>query len=293
MMGNSLFQRSRPSTAALPRWLLVVLIAAASVLCSTGWGAASEEAETRFEEANRLFERGDFAGAATAYERVIAAGQVSVPLLFNAGNALFKAGEFGQAIYYFRQAERSSPRDPDVRANLQFARKEIAGAFAPAKSGWKRFFHVFAESEWALLAAFLSAVWFLLLALREALPRLRGQLQIPTRIAAIVAILSGITCGFSHAAWSVADDGVIVAERVNARYGPLADSKAAFVLKDGEEVKLTGEKGDWIQVHDSTGRSGWVQRGDLKRIDAPIAPSAPSAPVAGAEPAGPAVEVAE
>jgi uncharacterized protein YgiM (DUF1202 family) len=258
------FDRSKIGSVAGVQALLGAFIVF-GLLCSVRAAAP----ETRFEEANGLFERGDFPAAATAYQQVLADGQGSVALFFNLGNALFKAGEFGQAIYFYRQAERSSPRDPDVRANLQFARKEIAGAFAPAKSGWKRFFQVLSESEWAWLAALFGTVWFVLLALREVLPQLRVQLQVPARIAAIVAIVFGICCGLSHNAWSVVNEAVIVAEKVNARYGPLADSKAAFILKDGEEVSLTGEKGDWIRVNDSTGRSGWVQRSDLKRIGAP------------------------
>ena len=52
---------------------------------------------------------------------LIQAGSISTPIYFNLGNAWFKAGEAGRAILAFRQAEKLSPRDPDVRANLQFA----------------------------------------------------------------------------------------------------------------------------------------------------------------------------
>jgi Flp pilus assembly protein TadD len=65
--------------------------------------------------------------AAAAYEQILTNGAVSPALYFNLGNAHFKAGQLGRAIAAYRQAERLTPRDPDVRANLQFARNRVQG----------------------------------------------------------------------------------------------------------------------------------------------------------------------
>ena len=45
----------------------------------------------------------------------------------NLGNAYFKSGQLGKAIAAYREAEQMSPRDPDVRANLRFARNQVQG----------------------------------------------------------------------------------------------------------------------------------------------------------------------
>ena len=79
-----------------------------------------------FDTANKLYEEGKFAEAAAAYESLVQSRQVSAALYFNLGNAWFKSGQIGRAIAAYRQAEQMTPRDPDLRANLQFARETDA-----------------------------------------------------------------------------------------------------------------------------------------------------------------------
>ena len=95
--------------------------------------------DAQFDAANKLFAQSKFADAATAYEHIIAAGSVSSALYFNLGNAHFKAGQLGRAIAAYRQAEELSPRDPDVRANVQFARNQVQGprlSMSPWRECW-------------------------------------------------------------------------------------------------------------------------------------------------------------
>src|SRR5947208_2144848 len=75
-----------------------------------------------FEQANKLYEEGKYAAAVDAYTKLLESGSGSEALYFNRGNALFKLGQVGRAIASYRLAEKISPRDPDLRANLQFAR---------------------------------------------------------------------------------------------------------------------------------------------------------------------------
>src|SRR5262249_50947196 len=87
----------------------------------------AEASPDAFDAANKLYEQGKFNEAASAYEKLVQSGQVSAALYFNLGNAFFKAGQVGRAIAEYRRAEQLTPRDPDLRANLQFARKQIQG----------------------------------------------------------------------------------------------------------------------------------------------------------------------
>jgi Flp pilus assembly protein TadD len=102
--------------------ILIALLLGLSAVAATAADAA-----TGFEAANRQYEKGDFAGAAKAYAALLDQGQHSSAVLFNLGNAHFKAGQLGAAIAAYRRAEALAPRDPDIRANLQFAREKVAG----------------------------------------------------------------------------------------------------------------------------------------------------------------------
>src|SRR5204862_132447 len=81
---------------------------------------------------------GPFAEAAAAYEKIVAGGRVSSALYFNLGNALFKSGRIGRAIANYRLAEQLAPRDPDIRANLRFARNHVNGVEARLPAWWRR-----------------------------------------------------------------------------------------------------------------------------------------------------------
>ena len=224
-----------------------------------------------FEEANRLYETGDYAQAAGKYRRLIESGQVSAALYFNLGNALFQGGDFGRGIWSFRQAQRIAPRDPDIRANLQFARKEVAGAFAPEDVGWESVFRQFSPAEWKWFVAGAAAILFGLLAAREYLRRRAGGLIWPIRVFAILTVASAVFSWVGHLAWTATEEAVVVREKLDARFGPLEDSKTAFTLKDGEEVVISGAKGEWRQIVNTSGQSGWVTIGGVQPINQRLA----------------------
>lgn len=51
---------------------------------------------------------------------------------------------------------------------------------------------------------------------------------------------------------------VITASSLNVRSGPGANNPALFSLSSGSIVDVLARAGDWIQVRDAQGRSGWV-----------------------------------
>src|SRR6185436_11225451 len=120
-------------TQALPRLLSTLLmsllnsvslalrLSIIALTCSPFFARAEDVAVT-FDGANKLYEQGKFVEAAAGYEKLVLGGQSSAPIYYNLGNAYFKSGQIGRAIRAYRQAERLTPRDPDLRANLQFAR---------------------------------------------------------------------------------------------------------------------------------------------------------------------------
>ena len=79
--------------------------------------------------ANRLYEDGQFAQAAQAYQQLADQGFADSALFFNLGNAYFKQGDYGRAILNYRRAEQLAPRDEDIAANLALARAQRVDQF--------------------------------------------------------------------------------------------------------------------------------------------------------------------
>ncbi|HUR44338.1 MAG TPA: tetratricopeptide repeat protein, partial [Candidatus Saccharimonadales bacterium] len=137
--------------------VVVILAFLAWLGGQSGWAAASNAGTPFFEEGNKLYEQRKYSEAASVYEQAIQNGQSNGPVFFNLGNALFKAGQPGRSIAAYREAERSIPRDPGLRYNLQFVRNQVSGAGGSVQKGWKQWLTRLTLNEWTIL--FTAAFW--------------------------------------------------------------------------------------------------------------------------------------
>jgi tetratricopeptide (TPR) repeat protein len=219
----------------------------------------AEISTTAFESANKLYEEGKFAEAAAAYEKLAQSGQTSAALYFNLGNALFKSGRIGRAIAAYRQAGQITPRDPDVRANLQFARNQIEGpTLSPSR--WQRWLGRLTLNEWTLLATGAAWLWLLLLAVLQWLPGLRPALR---GYVLTLAIAAGLLCGCLAAALyetRFTRTAIVITGEAIVRHGPLAESQSAFTAHDGAELRVLDQKDEWLEVSAGARRIGWLRR---------------------------------
>ena len=216
-----------------------------------------------FESANKLFEQGKFAEAAGAYERLLTNGPTAA-LHFNLGNARFKSGQPGQAIFHYHSALALAPRDPDARGNLLFARRSLGAAVEEPAA--RHLLRLRTRDEWAWLAGGTLGAWFILLALGEAWPGKRAAFGWLTKSAGALAL--GAAALLATAWWDRAATqlAVVVAAEAPVRPGPLAESKAAFSLRDGTELTVLDAKDDWLHVRDAGQRAGWLKRDAVRRL---------------------------
>ena len=122
-------ERSRPLARVATAAIIVL------ALLATGAHAGGVETpQATFFRANALYADGRYGDAAAEYERVLATGVASANTWFNLGNARLKAGQIGPAVLAYKRAARLAPGDPDIRANLAFAREQ--GGLADAAPGW-------------------------------------------------------------------------------------------------------------------------------------------------------------
>jgi tetratricopeptide (TPR) repeat protein len=218
-----------------------------------------------FEAANTLYYEGKFAEAASAYEKLAQPGQASPALFFNLGNAFFKSGQIGRAIAAYRQAEALTPRDPDVRANLQFARNQVQGPTLSA-SRWQHWLARLTLNEWSLLAAAALWLWFLLLALLQWRPALNRPLR---GYVAGLGLGTLFLCVCLAANWRQnrsASTAIVIAPDAVVHHGPLEASPNAFTVHDGAELRILDEKDDWLQVSTDPQRVGWIRRDQMLRL---------------------------
>ena len=236
----------------------VALLCAAAFALGIG-SARADDGQSAFEQANRLYEQARFPEAAAAYQKIIQNGRVSPELYFNLGNALFKSGRIGLAILNFRLAEQLAPRDPDIRANLRFARNQIDGVPA-ASVNWRRWIGHLTLNEWTALAITAAWLWFVLLTLRQWRPALRTLLRRWTATAGALALLLLACLTMACYDRFGVCSAIVVGRDTVVRYGPIEESNRFYTVRDGAELTVLDAKGDWLQVRDRVRRVGWLRR---------------------------------
>lgn len=256
------FQPRPPSArfASLPT--LASLLSALFLLLPCLAPATEPEPAAAFDRANHLYEQGRYEEAARAYEELLARGLCSAAILYNRGNAWFKAGRIGRAIASWRQALELAPRDPEIRNNLNFARQQVHGPSLqpePIQTLLQRL--TLNEWTWATVIPFWLTM--LLLMAGHYRPAWRPRLRTALWICCILTLgnLALLTAAFHL--WKHGRPAVVLQTSTPVRNGPFDESPVLLELHDGAEVRVLEQKDDWVRVTADGSRSGWMPRSAL------------------------------
>ena len=240
-----------------PRTHMQTVLSLALFLELTVSGLAQDISAT-FDSANKLYGQGKFSEAVAAYEKMIQSGTVSPAIYFNLGNAYFKSGQLGRAIASFREAENLTPRDPDVRANLQFIRARVQGpTVSPAP--WQRWFAALTVNEWAMLTAVALWIWLAAAVLIQFRPALKQSVRALLWCGGVATLVCG---GCMGAAWSgeSTKTAIVIKSDAAVHNGPLDEAPTGVTVHDGAELTVLDTKNDWLQVRVDNQRVGWLKR---------------------------------
>jgi tetratricopeptide (TPR) repeat protein len=230
-------------------------------------GAKAESVSDSFLQANKLYEEAKYSQAAAMYEDLLRAGHVAPAIYFNAGNAWFKTGQIGHAIYDYRRAEQLAPRDPDIRANLEIARARAGTSIAALPgSRWTRWVGRVTLNEWACAASAAAALFFFLLTARQISPAFGKSSGGVAGVLAAAAIWLLICLGLSIDQRLLEKTSIVLVPEAVVRRGPLEESQSAFTAHDGAEMMVLGRDGDWLQVSGAARQIGWLQQKDVAQM---------------------------
>lgn len=239
------------------RWMVVLLLGFWAGPIFGGEAVVSPEPEAAFHEANRLYEQGDYPAAIAAYERLLENDQSSVALYFNLGNAWFKSGRIGQAIWHYRRARELNPRDADVRANLRFARNQ---AGAPDSEGrLQRWVGWLSLNEWTVVSVGCFGIWVVGMIARQVSARSWRWLRFWTRLSLVAWVVSAMALAIAWQDRFGNQTAVVVADG-EVHYGPFAESQTNYAVADGMELKVIDRREGWVQVEEARRGIGWIDR---------------------------------
>ena len=225
------------------------------LLTLSGWAA---DVSAAFDSANRLYEQGRFSDAAAAYEKMIQSGTASPAVYFNLGNAYFKSGQLGRAIVALRDAENLTPRDPDVKANLEFIRARAHGP-SGSSAAWQRWVTALTVNEWAVLTAIIVWIWLGVLVAIQFRPAWKQSVRTLLWCGAAGILVLGC-CTYAACLSESTKMAIVIAPDAVIHNGPLDEAPKAATVHDGAELTVLDTKNDWLQVRVDNQRVGWVKK---------------------------------
>jgi tetratricopeptide (TPR) repeat protein len=247
-----------------------LLLVAASLLVSTP--AFADRLDETWRRGNDAYLHGDYAGAVAAYQEIDRQGVVSGDLYFNLGDAYFRKGALGPAIWSFERALTLDPGDEDARFNLDQARKLAASRAQDRVTGedrepaWIRAVTSIAPSmlTWLFVALYVGC-FVMLYARRRSSEDLRATLGAVTAVLAAGALLTGLLL-YGRVQLDRTPFGVVLPDAVAAKEGADVNYRTSFDVHAGLRVRIVERDQDWLRIRLGNGLEGWVRASDVGKL---------------------------
>jgi tetratricopeptide (TPR) repeat protein len=252
------------------------LVAMVALLCLAG-PARADRRDQAWQRGNQAYLHGDYAGALAAYQELRGQGVRSSDLFFNLGNAYFRSGAIGSAIWSFEEALVQDPGNEDARFNLTAARKQVerlargsdTAAEAPAQDRdplWVRIATALSASTetWLFVAAYLG-LFGLLFARAGASADLRPALGIAAAAFGVAALLTGALL-VARVQVDRLSFAIVLPVNVEVKEGADPSARTSFALHAGARVRLVDTDQDWVRVRLGNGLEGWLRGSDVGKL---------------------------
>lgn len=250
--------RRRGIRSVVTAWLLL--------LCLTPLMASENEVPAAFEQANLLYEQGDYPAAADAFLELIKGDQASAAVHFNRANTLYQMGDIGLALVEYHRALALDPRDPDIKANIQFTREKLGPNVTVPKTFWQKFMLQITLNEWTLLAALPYWIWTLTWVISLAWANHPAWIRPLRQFGGLCFVVTGLFLLMAAHERLGKEYAIVTSKEAVVRFGPFEESKSSHSLTDGLEVQLVDSKDDWRQIRDPRGQIGWVRENNLQLL---------------------------
>ena len=245
-------------------------ISAILVLVWSGAALSQANPDQLFQEANQAYDQKDYSAAVDKYKTLLDSGAATASVYYNLGNAHFRLGNLGEAIWSYRKAQKLSPNDRDLSANLEFARLYRVDKLAEAGGFFliEFFTNLPNRLGLTLMTWSVTLCWWLVLAGLFLLfvYKKRNRLILITLLASVVLLFwSGISL-WSGAKTEQKTFAVVLASQAETKSGPGEDYVSLFSVHQGLECEVEEEREGWYLVYLPNGTRGWVPSKSLGLI---------------------------
>ncbi len=253
----------------------------ALMLTAATFANAQERDPSQFVvRGNQAYEKGDFLQSVEDYLKAIDSGANNAHTYYNLANAYFRLGQIGHAIVNYRRSLLQSPRDPDLRVNLELARRKVQDRFETVDSPTSVMTATLlflnrslSAHEMFLTGLAVYLLFWVLFILDGLFPRTLTRLGlVASGVVLLFLVCISYFSGYDRLGepkLAVSADerakrgGVISVSEAKVRSGNSDTFQVIALLHDGAEVEVGEIRDEWIQIFLPEGRAGWVKMGEI------------------------------
>jgi hypothetical protein len=237
-----------------------------------GCGSVGQEP---FDAGLSALRTGDSTNAVSSFTEALAQGAQDPAVYHGLGNSLYRLGKVGPAMAAWRRGLALAPRNGDIAANMDLARKGLKDRLEPPTTHRGVFFWQSAlsplESGAFAAVAIALGLWIMVVGRMQAFRRPRPLSSAARWTAAVSGILGMLVALSTADALNQRQGAVIVSPGVEVRSALGPSGVSLFVLHEGAEVSISDATDTHKLISLVDGRKGWVTSRALLSTD----PSAP------------------
>lgn len=246
------------------------LLTILALMFCVGAAFAANETCAGIEAGTKAYNEGEFERAIDEWRTCVDNGYENADLFFNLGNAYFRNGNLGFAIFYYKTALKLRPNDDDIQHNLNFAQAMTKDKVEneeenPILSTLFKAHH--AMSLKAQLFTLLGLFWFIAIVcvLRILVRGERGK-NICTGVVFFVAIVFGVIGASAAYKIIVAETditGVVTAKDADVTSAPSDRSQTLNTLSEGTSFEVLSEQGNFVEIKLGDAIRGFVKKSNV------------------------------
>ncbi len=232
---------------------------------------AQFQPDSLWQKANSAIAKENYEFATRTYETILGQGFEHEDLYYNLGNAYYRSGDLGLAIWAYEKGLQFAPRNPDLKYNLAVAKTRIVDRIDVPEgfillelyAAFKNAYTVQGLLLYGAVLVLLAAGIFFLTRMVPVNRKWSRYVFTPVVILAVLFHLIAL-----DKFWSISgtEQGVIIAMETEAHSTPSGLGKIIFRVHEGLKVEITQISDDWIEIVLLDGKKGWVYSGTLRML---------------------------
>ncbi len=230
---------------------------------------------TLVDKANMSYQSANYQDAIKFYSQALEEGLENADLYYNLGNSYYRNSDLAKAIYYYRKALNLLPNDPDIWANLEYARKDVKEVIADDSEEnivlkildslilIKRINPEYFKF-YLLAAVFLACLFQLLIIFFE-----KKNLRVAVYSLYLISFYLLLLILFARpdknselkfSTYLNPDSAVIFSPEANVYAGDSKNYQVVAILHQGTELRVLEQRENWVEILLPNKRKGWIEK---------------------------------